>query len=159
MGFFDCGVSDSIRSIHGCLRTLRRSCPSHSKPSGSLWRLKWCSLVCWKAPHLAMMCQGVSSSSLQCLQSGFGWLIGSSKWLCRFRKQWPVSHLIALPKLFLVHFMICFVMFGFSFRKKSFVCLQVLLLIHLYVQWKFTRFLIVCLKKVVGARSPIHKAT
>ena len=146
-------MSDSIWSIDGCLRKFRRSWPSHSKFSGSSWRLKYCSLMCWKAPHLAIICQGVSSSSLQCLQSGSGLLMGSSKWLWRFKKQWPVSHLIAFPKLVLVHCIICFVIFGFGFWKNSFVCLQVLLLIHLCVQWKLMRFLIVILKKVVGRGS------
>ena len=148
-----CYCSSSIRSIDGCLRKLMRLCPSHSKFSGSSFRLKCCSRRCWKAPHLAMMCQGVSSSSLQCLQRGSGLFPGSSRLLCLLRKQCPVSQRTALPQVFLAHFMICFEILMLGFWKNSFVCLQALLLSHLAVQWKSINFLISFLKKVVGRGS------
>ena len=43
--------------------------------------------------------------------------------------------------------------FRFGFWKKSLVCLQALLFVHLAVQWKFISFLISFLKKVVGRGS------
>ena len=117
MGLFYCDVSHSIWSIDGSMRKLRRSCPSHIKPAGSSWRMK-CKSEVLKGTIPGNDVPGVSSSSLQCLKSGSGLLIGSSKWLCCFREQWPVSHLIAFQKMVLVHCMICFVIFGFGFWRK-----------------------------------------
>ena len=64
-----------------------------------------------------------------------------------------MSHRTALPKVFLEHFIICLDILRIGFWKNSLVCLQVLLLVHLVVQWKCMRFLILFLKYVVGRGS------
>ena len=154
-----CGVLFDVVTLHlpcipsqGGFRNLRLF-PSHLKSSGISCMPKHWIWMCWKAPHLAIICQGVSSSSLQCLHEGSGLLKGSVICLCLFRKQWPVIHLMALPKVSLGHFMICFEKVGFGSWRNSLVCLHLSVLFHLFVQWKWISSFIFLLKNVVGRGS------
>ena len=71
-----------------------------------------------------MICEEVSCSKLHALHVGDWYLMGSSRWLCLFRKQWPVSHLMALPKSSLLSFRRWLLLTGSTLGKKIFVCLQ-----------------------------------
>ena len=148
-----CYSSSSINSVSQWVKNLIRLLPSHLKSSGSSCMPKHCTRMCWKAPHLAIICQGVSSSSVQCLYEGSELLKGSVICLCLLMKQWPVIHLMALPKVCLVHFMICFEKVGFGSWKNNLVCLHLSVLLHLFVLWKWMISLIFLLKNLVGRGS------
>ncbi len=77
-----------------------------------------------------MICEGVSPAISQIRQVGLGYLIGSRRLLCLLRKQWPVSHLAAIPNESLSSLRRERVLLGAIVGKDIFVCLYSVELSH-----------------------------